>query len=170
MNPRVHPLTVMAVILTLLLLAGGTASAGAPRTEFTGSQTWVAVLEAGEEYFPDGKYLLRGEVDAFAFTASDPRLDQATNTVTINCNFTLLPEPVFVSGPMWGTFVLTNAGGAWEGSWNGFRDENGFSYFHFVGKGRGGYAGLHLKMWGERLDPNPMAPESYHGVIIEVGG
>jgi hypothetical protein len=70
---------------------------------------------------------------------------------------------------MWGTFILSNAGGSWEGSWTGYRDENGFSYFHIVGAGTGGYDGLQLRMWGERLSPDPTVPEVYSGYILDPG-
>jgi hypothetical protein len=130
----------------------------------------VATLDSGQEFFPDGRYHLRGGVEKFAFEASDPRLDDAVNLVTVNWNFKWMPEPVYVSGRMWGEFVLTNEVGTWEGTWTGVREENGFSYFHFVGHGDGGYEGLQLRMWGERLDPDPSGPEIYHGYIIEPGG
>ncbi len=169
MNTRKRCLLAMTFILVLWLLPASPADAGTTRTEFTGSETWVTMLEPGKEFFPDGRYHIRGEVDEFAFEATDPRLDQATNTVTINCNFRLMPEPVYVAGEMWGKFMLANAGGYWEGTWTGSRDENGYSYFHFTGHGGGGYEGLHLQMWGERLTPDPTAPELYYGYILEPG-
>jgi hypothetical protein len=151
-------------------MAVGPAAAEGNKTHFTGSETGVATLDPGQESFPDGRYHLRGGVEQFAFEASDPRLDDAVNLVTVNWNFKWMPEPVYVSGRMWGTFVITNDGGTWEGTWTGVRDENGFSTFHFVGHGGGGYEGLQLRMRGERLDPDPSVPEMYRGTIIEPGG
>jgi hypothetical protein len=149
------------------LVVTGTAGAAPPRTEFTGTEVYVAVLDFGTETFPgNNNYHVRGEVDLLSFTASDPRVT-GENEVAINWNFQFVPEPVFVSGPMWGTFRLANDGGYWEGIWNGYRDTNGFSYFHFVGHGGDGYAGLQLMMNGERLTPDPTQPEHFSGVIIE---
>jgi hypothetical protein len=66
--------------------------------------------------------------------------------------------------------VITNDGGTWHGSWTGGREENGDSFFHFVGSGSGGYEGMQLRMWGERLDPNPyLVPTSWSGNILETG-
>lgn len=170
MSNRTRLLALGLVVLLLLALVIAPANAGALKTYFNGSETPLAVVSPGVETFPDGRYHMRGEVDVFAFTADDPRLDNADNQVTINLNFKWMPEPVYVSGQMWGTFAITNVGGCWEGSWTGLRDENGYSYFHFVGSGCGGYAGMQLRMWGERLDPDPTVPEIYHGYIIEPGG
>ena len=86
---------------------------------------------------------------------SDPRLDDAVDQITFNANFSFEPEPVCVSGPMWGTFVIINEGGSWDGTWTGVREKNGFSYFHYIGTGTDGYEGLKLRLWGERLDPDP---------------
>jgi hypothetical protein len=156
MSSRVRTLTVILVALAIVLLAVGPAAAKANKTYFTASECCETVLQPGEEFFPDGRYHLRGASSTFEFQADDPRLDNAVNQITINWNFVWMPEPVFVAGPMWGTFVITNEGGWWEGTWTGVREENGFSYFHFVGRGGGGYEGLQLRLRGERLDPDPI--------------
>ena len=169
MSTRVRSLTAFFVVLALLCLTVGPVAAGS-KTYFTGSETRVEDLDPGEDFYPDGRFHLRGAVGIFAFQADDSRLDDADNIVVVNWNFAWMPEPVYVSGPMWGSFILTNDGGYWEGSWTGLRDENGFSYFHFVGHGGGGYDGLQLRMWGERLTPDGSAPENYHGYILETGG
>jgi hypothetical protein len=157
------------VVLVLLGVAAGPAAAGS-KTYFTAGECCETPLDLGEEFFPDGRYHLRGASATFEFWADDPRLDNAIDQITINWNFVWMPEPVYVTGPMWGTFVITNEGGWWEGTWTGVREENGFSYFHFVGRGGGGYEGLQLRMRGERLDPDPTVPEVYHGYILETGG
>ena len=170
MNTRTRILTLCFVVLMLQVLVMSPANARAIKTNFNASETPVAVITPGVETFPDGRYNLRGEVDIFAFVADDPRLNNAEDRVTINWNFKWMPEPVYVAGQMWGKFVITNAGGYWEGTWTGVREENGFSYFHYVGTGGGGYEGMQLRMWGERLDPDPTVPEIYQGYIIEPGG
>jgi len=160
----------IATILVLLSLVG-TASAAPSITEFTAADSFLGTLNSGIETFPgENNYHIRGLVQKFMFTASsDPRVG-GENVVTINANFQFMPPPVFVSGPMWGTFRISNNGGYWEGTWSGYREENGFSYFHLVGHGGGGYEGLEIKMDGERLSPDPTQPETYVGTIIETGG
>jgi hypothetical protein len=159
----------LAVVLALALTTGA-AAAGATRTGFTASEVFVADLAAGAEFFPGGRYQLRGGVSQFRMEADDPRLDGADNVVTVNWSFVFVPEPVFVAGQMWGKFTITNTGGAWHGTWTGVRESNGFSYFHFVGTGTGGYEGMQLQMWGARETPDPTQPELYHGVIVTPAG
>ena len=162
--------TVALALAALLCLTVGPVHAGS-RTYVTATETWVADFDPGEESFPDGRYHVRGGVSVYSWEASDPRLDGALDLVTISWNFRFEPEPVYFSGPMWGTFALSDDGGNWEGTWTGVREENGFSYFHFVGTGTGGYEGLKLRLWGERLDPDPYTvPESFTGYILESGG
>ena len=169
MNTRIRSLSVILIVLALSLAAVGPLSAGATKAYFTATEFDEVPLNLGEEFYPDGRYHLREAVSQFTFMSSDPRLNNAEDVVTINWNFEWMPEPVFVSGRMWGRFVLTNAGGYWEGTWTGFRDTNGFSYFHFAGAGGGAYEGMQLRMWGERLDPDPTVPEIYQGYILEHG-
>jgi hypothetical protein len=161
---------ILAITFVLLLLVG-TARAAPTKTEFTATDIFLETLDPGIETFPgNNNYHIRDLVQKFLFTASsDPRVS-GENVVTINANFQLMPEPVFVSGPMWGTFRISNDGGYWDGTFTGTREENGFSYFHLVGQGGGGYKGLMLILDGERLTPDPTQPESYVGTIIETGG
>jgi hypothetical protein len=171
MVTRAHSLVacLLAMVLAVATTAGAV-GAGAVKTHFTGSEVFVADLEPGSEFLAGGRYQFRDGVSQFRFTADDPRLDSADNVATVHWSFTFMPEPVFVSGRMWGKFTLTNAGGAWYGTWDGVRDANGYSYFHFVGQGSGGYDGLQLRMWGARETPDPTQPEIYHGVILDPGG
>ena len=169
MSTRVRSITAVLVVLVLLGGIVGPAAAGS-KTYFTAGECCETVLDLGEEFFPDGRYHLRGASSTFEFWADDPRLDNAINQITCNWNFVWMPEPIYVAGPMWGTFVITNDGGWWEGSWTGVREKNGFSYFPFVGRGGGGYEGLQLRFRGERLDPDPTIPEVHHGYILETGG
>ena len=170
MKTRTRILILCFVVLMLQMLVIAPANAGAIKTYFNVSETPLAAISPGVENFPDGRYHIRGAVDTYAFLADDPRLDDAVNQITFNGNFTWMPEPVYAAGRMWGKFVITNAGGYWEGTWNGVREENGYSYFHLIGKGGGGYEGMQLLMWGERLDPDPTVTAIYQGYIIEPGG
>ena len=170
MNGRKHIVSLILIVLAVLLLTLQPVQAQTNRVSFTGTETSVADISPGVESFPGGKlYHVRGAVSSFAFSATDPRVC-GENLVTINWNFRFVDEPVFVTGPMWGTFVLTTSGGAWEGTWTGRRDENGYSYFHFTGAGTGGYAGMSIHFTSERLDPDPTQPESVSGFIVETGG
>ncbi|HET6447396.1 MAG TPA: hypothetical protein VFI27_22770 [candidate division Zixibacteria bacterium] len=163
-------ITLMAAVAVVVLLLVGTVGAEPPKTEFTGTEISIATVNPGTETFPgNNNYHVRDSVELFSFTATDLRVS-GENEVTVNWNFKIMPEPVYVSGRMWGTFRLTNDGGYWDGTWTGVRDANGFSYFHMVAHGGGGYEGLELKMDGERLTPDPSQPEVYVGIIIETGG
>jgi hypothetical protein len=166
MSTRVRSIMAIFIVLVLLGVTAGPAAAGS-KTDVTASEWGETTEDPGEEFFPDGRYHLRGATSTFEFSADDPRLDDATNRITLNWNFVWMPEPVYVAGRMWGTFVITNDGGWWEGTWTGVREDNGFSYFHFVGRGGGGYEGLQLRLRGERLSPDPSIPEIYHGYILE---
>jgi hypothetical protein len=168
MSTRVRSIMIVSILLVLLGVTAGPVAAG--------TKTFVTAYECceigeypGKEFFPDGRYHLRGAGSSFDFWSDDPRLDDATNRITLNANFVWMPEPIFAAGRMWGKFVLSNDGGWWEGTWTGVREKNGFSYFHFVGKGGGGYEGLQLNIRGERLDPDPSVTEVYHGYILETG-
>ena len=161
-------IALLAAVALVVLLSVGTAGAKPTKINFTGSEISIGTFDDGTETYPGGNYHVRDAVELFAFTATDPRVD-GVNKITVNWNFKWMPEPVFVSGRMWGTFVLTNGGGYWNGTWTGVRDMNGFSFFHMVGHGGGGYEGLILVMDGERLTPDPTQPENYVGTIIETG-
>jgi len=161
----------LSVVLAIVLLTSvvSAASAQATRISFTGGEVWVKDISMGKEFFPsEGRYHVREAVSMFALTTTDERVT-GDNRVTINWNFKLVDSPVFVTGPMWGTFRIDNDGGYWEGTWTGVRDENGYSYFHYVGKGGGGYEGMMIGMYAERLDPDPTAGESFTGFILNPG-
>ena len=169
MNTRVRLIMAIFIVLVLLGVTAGPASAGT-KTYITAYECCEISEYAGKEFFPDGRYHVRDGISSFTFWSDDPRLDNATNRITLNANFVWMPEPIYAAGNMWGTFVITNDGGWWEGTWTGVREKNGFSYFHFVGCGGGGYEGLQLRIRGERLDPDPSVTEIYHGYILETGG
>ncbi|MBW6466858.1 MAG: hypothetical protein K0B06_10165 [Brevefilum sp.] len=169
MSTRVRSIMVVFILLVLLGVTAGPVAAGS-KTYFTATEYLVADKDPGTESFPDGRYHLRRASSETEWVATDPRLDGADALFTINWNFTFEPEPVWFSGPMWGTFVIANGSGTWKGRWTGVREENGDSFFHFVGRGSGGYEGLQLRMWGQRLDPNPyIVPTSWSGYILETG-
>ena len=167
MRNRKYVWLVPLLVVALVLSTAGAATARAIKTPFTGTEVWVEDLEPGTERFLDHNlYLIRGNVARFTMEVSDPRVS-GDDVVVINWNFKLVDPPVYGTGRMWGTFRITNAGGYWEGTWTGYRDERGFSYLELIGAGADGYAGLKLHMHIERLDPDPKTPETVTGYILE---
>ena len=100
---------------------------------------------------------------------SDPRIS-GDETVVVNYHFSLMPEPVYVTGPMWGTSRIENKGGSWDVVWTGVRDERGFAYIHGMALGQGGYEGMKAHYTGMREDPDETLPFEYVGYIIEPDG
>jgi len=156
---------VLAVSSASLTL--GSAAAAATSTPFLGTSTFVSE-SGGVPSFPDGRFHIRDFEQVSNDVVSDPRVS-GTDTIIVNFNFRVVPPPVSFSGPMWGTFHVENSGGWWDGTWTGVRDENGFAFVDGVGHGGGGYEGLHGRWHFERLSPNPYAPWSIEGVILDPG-
>ncbi len=119
-----------------------------------------------ENITEEGIYQIRNGLSVAMLTTTDPRLN-GEYTFTFNADFEFRPEPVFVTGPMWGTFLLENEGGTWEGTYTGIRDELGYSFFKYVVTGGGGYEGLKFKMFYKRLDADPSVPAFVAGAITE---
>lgn len=157
----------LTLVLTVVGLAVGPAQARQVRTEFTGTEAFVADLSPGTETFPDKTlYHVRDAISVFAIQTTDPRVS-GEDRVVIDWNFKMVDPPVFVTGRMWGTFTITNAGGYWAGNFTGVRDRKGYSYFKFEGKGYGDYKGMKLHMRIQRLTPDPTQPEEISGYILE---
>ena len=113
MNTRVRLIMAILVVLVLLGVTAGPAAAYT-KTDITAYECCEVSEYAGKEFFPDGRYHIRGGISSFNFWSDDPRLDNATNRITLNANFVWMPEPIYAAGNMWGTFVITNDGG-WVG-------------------------------------------------------
>jgi hypothetical protein len=170
MIPRSRLLLIAVLVVGTLVWPIGVATAGATQTTFTGQEFWVAdVPNVGRVSFPDGNFHARGLQSIYTDVASDPRLSGVT-TITINYNFRPAPAPVYWTGPMWGTFHTENAAGFWDGTWTGERDEHGFAIIRAVGHGGGAYTGLHEELLSQRLSPDPTAPSTFSGRILEAGG
>jgi hypothetical protein len=102
--------------------------------------------------------------------ASDPRVS-GDEVITLNIDMKLVDDPdVWATGRMWGTFRITNGGGTWEGTWVGWRDTRGFSYIEYVGSGRGGYAGLYIRVHNRHLTTDWSIPFSWTGYILDPHG
>jgi len=158
------------VLMATLLLVAGPAAAKATRTEFTATETWVEDISLGKEWVTADKiYHIRGGESLYMVEATDPRVS-GEEIITLNLNMKLVDdEAVWATGPMWGTFRITNEGGYWEGLWTGVRDEQGYSYIEYVGSGGGGYAGLQLRVDNERLTPDTSIPHTWTGYILDPG-
>ena len=167
MNTR-KPILIILVLFALLLAASPTAAGTIPtKTAVKGTDTFLYDIYSGDETItPEGIYQIRDGISVGRWDTNDPRLT-GEYTFTFNADFQFMPEPVFVSGYMWGTFKMETAGGYWEGTYSGTRDELGYSRFKFVATGKGGYSGLKLKMTYKRLDPDPSVPALISGAIIE---
>jgi hypothetical protein len=161
---------VLALMATVLLAAGPVA-AKATKTRFTASETWVEDISPGKEWYTgkDGKiYHVRGGESLYAVVATNPDVS-GDEFITVNLDMKVVPEPVFITGPMWGTFRIENAGGYWEGTWVGVRDKRGYAYIEYVGSGGGGYAGLKIRVHNQRLNPDWTTPHSWTGYILDPG-
>lgn len=163
--------TKVGLLLTLLLAITFPAQAQAIKTEFTGLSYFTnEIIDPGVWTYPDGNVHVRGWTVGYNDVMSDPRVS-GTDTMLINFNMQSAPAPVFFSGPMWGTMRVENEGGYWEGSWTGFRDEQGFAYARATLHGHGGYEGLIAQIDATRLSPDYITePFVFTGVIIDPHG
>lgn len=138
MSKKFYRLGVILVVMAVLLIGVAPVTA-AEKTEFTCTETFVAILDPGSWAFPGGNIHIRGMVQLLREEAPDPR-SVGDNTVVVNANWRSDG-----TGPMWGTWRLeTDEEGVWEGTWNGMVTEEG-SWYNARGDGIGKYAGM--KMW-----------------------
>jgi hypothetical protein len=105
----------------------------------TGTETVVAVTDAGTRTTAGGVEQLRGLVATTTDTTSDPRV---SGTGTIGGNYDR-----WVGGAtQWGTYRLENEGGSWDGTWAGIAyGASGYPPIEDASVwlvGAGGYAGL----------------------------
>jgi hypothetical protein len=160
---------VMAGLMVLSILVAPVA-AGTIRTEYQGFESYVEPLSPGRQWISEeGVLHIRGGQEAYLDEVDDPRLCGDT-VVTLNVNFHFADPPVFVYGPMWGTFLIENDDGYWEGSWVGERTEQGFSLIRGVLRGHEAYEGLQARVNYVRESPDPTAAFAVHGVIMAPGG
>lgn len=169
MNVRKSYLVILILVLALSAITTGLVSANPNRTPISGQELVRPDFIPGKEFFPDGNlYKVRNEID-YIDVISDDLWVAGLNTITFNGNFKFAPEPVFVTGRMWGTFSISNDGGYWEGTYHGVRNEQGFSYFSYVGSGGGGYDGLHIHYDIVHENPDPSTPFLFTGYISDPG-
>jgi hypothetical protein len=170
-------------LITILLVQVGPVGAKATRTEFKVfkvRETWVwddPDAPAKEWIDADNIYHFRGGASHYLIDAFPGEEDFADSRVfgdeIITANLTMKlvdDECIWATGPMSGTFLITNEGGSWKGTWTGVRDEQGHSFAYMVGSGRGGYAGLQIRIHMVRETCDWTQPETYTGYILDPHG
>lgn len=158
-------------LMAMILLLAGPVAAKATKTEFTGSETWVVDRDLGTEWYTgpgDKFYHVRGAEALYDIEATDERVS-GEEFITLNLDMKVVPEPVYITGRMWGTFRIKNDGGTWEGTWVGARNGRGYSYIEYVGSGGEGYAGLKIHVLNRRLTPDWTVPHTLTGYILDPG-
>jgi hypothetical protein len=155
---------VILAVMAITMLPAMPVSAGATRTEFSGIETTVGIVDYGTRTFlPSGRVRIRGLVLENWDETDDPRTT-GTNTVTANMNW----DENF-SGSFWGTFHLESAyydDGYWDGTFTGYMPAGGCgAEITSLGHGGGDFEGLKIKLSlvgcgdsstivGEILDPH----------------
>jgi hypothetical protein len=158
-------LAVCVAVAVLLTLNTNSVSARPFTTNFTGIETVLSVPDPGESVVIDGKLHINGLVNIVEDVADDPRVS-GTSRIVINAIFDLDDN---LSGPVWGSYYLENAGGSWSGTATGERTSEGFLYVRMEGHGGGGYRGMSAWWNVERLSPDPLAPAGMYGYILDPG-
>lgn len=168
MSRRIFKCSVASLLVFLILVAP--VAARTTRTEYAGTENYAGPVAPGRQWVSeDGVLHIRGGQEAYCDDVSDSRLS-GDSLVTLNANFHLAEPPVYVYGRMWGTFRIENDGGYWEGHWVGKRTQQGSSYIRTVLHGHGGYEGLLARAQYVRETPDPTAPFSVSGVVMNPGG
>lgn len=139
MIKRKFVLLVIVVLLASLVLAPGAALAKATVTEFSGTETVVALIDPGAATFPGGNLHGRGRIWEVYHATNDPRVN-GTVIVVSNANFDSNFE-----GVAWGTFRVEPEGydGTWEARWHS--NPTNPDVITAVGHGTGELEGL--KAW-----------------------
>jgi hypothetical protein len=154
--------------LMLLSITVSPVSAKKTKTTFTGTSYYQEEISMERFWFPDGDRVhIRGLVETYWFETDDERLT-GLSYQTSNCNFRFSEDPeVQIYGPIWGTTILENDGGYWEGHSQGVRTADGFNYHHEVLHGHGGYEGLMARIYYMLEITNPFGPMQAYGEILE---
>ena len=166
MKKRLSILVAGVIILSIL---AAPAAARTIRTEYAGHEYLIEALPGGRMWISEeGVLHIRDMQELYRDEVSDPRLSgDLLVTISANFQFTEVGE---MYGPMWGTSILENDGGYWEGSWVGKRTKEGYSYIRCVMHGHGGYEGLQARVDYVRENPDTTAPFEVNGVLMDPGG
>ncbi len=123
----------LVVAAIALALGAGTAGAKAIRTNCSGTETLLGVLDPGTLTNPGGRIQIRCMVSQFREESSTCPQMAGTNTNNMNANWDKNGL-----GPMWGTFVLKTTQGEWKGTWHGAMGTGGSCSYEGVGRGVSG--------------------------------
>jgi hypothetical protein len=134
-------LWILAALLVALLISPGTIAAKATRTECTGTEFRVEVLDYGLWTYPDGNIHIRGMVSLYQEESTCPEVGGlVTSTMNANWDSNLV-------GPIWGTGHSENEYGVWEGTWQGSISPDGSCSYRAVSHGiSGAVAGLTMTL------------------------
>jgi hypothetical protein len=155
----------MILALTAILILALPASAAATQSPFQGSAYLTGFVDGGTCQLTAPMEICRGLTVVFTFDVDDARFAGPATTV-INSNFHLDPY----AGPQWGTLLLANAGGSWEGTYTGVRNDDGSAYLSGLAHGRGDYKGLKAHFSAVRLSGNMFDPFQVTGSILDPHG
>ena len=113
--------------------------------------TFIGQLDPGTTTYTGNMVHIRDARNFFGMDASDDRLD-GTLTTVFNANLDATG-----SGQIWGTALLTNGEGEWEGKWQGqmhnYNDGKLNWIVKVVSRGTGEYEGLRIEAT-EAFDAN----------------
>jgi hypothetical protein len=158
--------SVFVLALLVSMIAVSTAMAGAQKTHFSGTASFVEIIDEGEYTFlPSGNVRARGIVEVYHDVNSDPRLS-GEETIVSNANFKPAPaSEIGLAGHLWGTFHIENEGGTWNGTFTSEITEAGEYFYRGIAQGSGGYEGLQGS-W-EAYRNGHSGPFTLNGWILE---
>lgn len=166
MNKKFYKICVALLAFIMLMSVGvGSASARPFVTNFTGVSNCVDVPGTGEIVIKDGKMHIIGLENICIDVTDDPRVSGEDRIVI----YAVLDLNDNLSGPMWGSAVISNEDGSWVGVWTGERTSEGFAYLRMHAPGKEGYQGMQAWWELERLSSDPTVPYIMSGTILDPG-
>ena len=135
----------IVVALVALLFSAGPVAGEAVKIEFSGEMCRAGMVDPGKTWTSPGgiKHIrdMQTSWNVFSEALVDGNMRRVMN---VNCH---VPSRI---GPFWGTFslVLTDYPlSSWEGTYTGYRYEDGLMYSRWVGHGTGDLEGLKIKFY-----------------------
>jgi hypothetical protein len=151
-------LLVVGCVLVVVFLVNGLAAAKATRTEFscveiqTGGGDLLRVWEAGKTIH------VRGMTGVYEDTCDN---EDVSGTIVTVVDINYHPTPEGLEAQFRGTFVNTNAGGTWVGTFQGTAGADYSFQYDAHGKGTGAYEGLHEFVHTEGYLGQPLQVTGY---------
>jgi len=164
--------TVIVVSLLALLLSSVPVQAQAVKIEFSGEMCRTQRVDPGKRWTTPGGVAHGRDIE------TNWAVDSAEDLVAGDMHRFMNANWLDRVGPFWGTFslVLTSDPlSSWEGTYTGYRYEDGLMYSRWVGHGRGDIEGLKIKFYvtkpAEVLpDCEEMTPLTLTGDILDPHG